>query len=83
MHFYPRPQLPNSSADLKNLQPDRIELRPRPGRPLKIMAPERMMQDVGHRVQKQAELIGLEPMARGPVGAKMGLVVLDQKPRSQ
>ena len=41
--------------------------------------PQQVSQDVGHRVQKQAELIGLEAMAGGPVGAKMGLVVLDQK----
>lgn len=74
-----RPKLPDAGADLEHLQPDRIELRPGPGGVAEMMPPQGVFQDVGHRVQKQAELIGLEPMAGGPVGAKMGLMVLDEK----
>lgn len=35
MHFDPRLELSNPSADLENLQPDRVELRPGPGRSLR------------------------------------------------
>jgi len=79
MDLDPRPELPNPSPDLENLKSDRVKLRPRPSGALEMTAAQGLSQDVGHRVQEQAELIGLEPMAGGPVGAKMGLMVLDQK----
>jgi len=79
MDFNPRPELPNPSPDLENLQPDHIELRPGPGSSLEMVPPQDLSQDIGHRVQEEPELIGLEAMARGPIGVKMGLVVFDHE----
>jgi hypothetical protein len=70
----PRPKLPDAGADLEHLKADRIELRPGPGGVGQMMPTQGVFQDIGHRAQEQPELIGLEPMAGGPVGAKMGLM---------
>ena len=77
MHLDPRPQLPDPGSDLQDLQTDRVELGPRPRRPLKVTSPQGMQKHIGHGMKEEPELIGLEPVAGGPVGEKMGLMVLD------
>ena len=73
------PELTHPSPDLEHLQPNRVELRAGPRRGPKMTGPQAVHQDIGHRMEEEAELIGLEPMAGGPVGAEMGFMVLDQK----
>ena len=79
MHLDPCPQLPDPGSDLQDLQTDRIELGPRPRRPLKMTSPQGVQKHIGHGMKEEPELIGLEAMARGPVGEKMGLVILDHQ----
>lgn len=79
MHLDPRPQLPNPGANLQNLQTDRIELGPRPRRPLKVTQPQGMQKHIGHGMKEEPELIGLEPVAGSPVGEKVSLMVFDHQ----
>ena len=79
MHLDPCPQLPDPGSDLQELQTDRVELGPGPRRPLKMPSPQGMQKHIGHGMKEEPELIGLEPVAGGPVGEKMGLMVLDHQ----
>jgi len=79
MHLDPRPQLLDPGADLQDLQTDRVEPSPRPRRPLKVTPPQRMQKHIGHGMEEEPELIGLEPVAGGPVGEKISLMVLDHR----
>jgi len=79
MHFDPCPQLPDPSSELQDLEPDRVELGPRPRGSLQIRLTQGMQQHISHGMNEEAELVGLEAMTGSPIGAKMGLVVLDHQ----
>ena len=79
MNLDPGPQLPNTRPDLENLESDCVELSPGPLGSLKMTPPQGMQKHIGQGMKKEPKLVGLEAMARGPIGAKMGLVVLDHQ----
>jgi len=79
MHLDPCPQLPDPGSDLEELEPDRVELGPGPCGSLEVASAQGMQQHISQRMKEEPELIGFEPMTRGPVGEKMGLVVLDHQ----
>src|SRR5262245_64831498 len=71
-------QLLDAHGDLDEDAADGREGRAAPARPLRRRQAQGMQEPVGPHVQEEAELDGLPARARGLVGARAELHVLDQ-----
>jgi len=79
MHLDTRPQLTDSSSDIEEFRSDRVEMRPCPRPPFKVISQQGMQQHLGRGMKQEPELVGLEAMTGGPVGEKMALMELDHQ----
>ena len=79
MNFYPCRHLPHPSCDLDEFQANRIKLRPGKLCAPKMEFPKRMHKHIGHRVEKEPELIRLKRGTRCPVREEMIFMFLDVK----
>jgi hypothetical protein len=70
-------QLNDSGSDFQEFQPDACKGRRGKTGAFEQVRAERMQQDIGRRMQEQAEPVGKEAVAGGTVALGIGLVLLD------